>query len=303
MTRIDPKDVFYIKLGRGGEYADECIKEGIVKVGFGNVPLRAIEEENWGEILNIFSVTPTSFTEQIKKFALADERTLWITFHSDKLWWCFAKKLITENLDKTKYKNTVSGWSSKNVKGEELLSGNLSGALTAIQRFQGTICGVREASYVVKKINAEELPEVGTAEKDFSQLAKSVGALIKRLGPKDFELLIDLIFRGMGCQRIGVVGGVQKTKDIELFSPVIGERYLVQVKSRTNLKQYQEYLERFSELTNYSRYYYVYHTATDKKLEAYQGNEEDASIIWRLSDIAKYTIDAGLLPWLINKVG
>jgi len=185
-----------------------------------------------------------------------------------------------------------------------LLVGNLSGALTAVQRFQGTICKVREASYVVKKINAEELPEIGAVEKDFGQLARSVGILIKRLGPKDFELLIDLIFRGMGCQRVGVVGGTQKTKDIELFSPVVGERYLVQVKSRTNLKQYQEYQKRFEGIGSYNRYYYVYHTSSDKKLEMYQGGgEEDETIIWRLSDISKYTIDAGLLSWLINKAG
>ncbi len=115
MTKIKPKDVFYIKLGHGGEYAKDCIKTERVKIGFHNVPLSYIEQEMWNEMLNIFPVTPTSYRNQVKKFALADEHTLWITFHNDKLWWCFAKKPVIENPDKSKYKEAVNGWSSKDL--------------------------------------------------------------------------------------------------------------------------------------------------------------------------------------------
>ncbi len=87
MTKIKPKEVLYIKLGPGGEYVEDCIKRGRVKIGYHDVSLLDIKEERWDEILNIFSATPTSHRNQVRKFALADEQTLWITFHNDK-WLC-----------------------------------------------------------------------------------------------------------------------------------------------------------------------------------------------------------------------
>lgn len=308
MIEINPKQVFFIKLGTGGSWSHECIEKGIIKIGFNEIGIEDIESNKWGEIRDYYSKRTSApwaaiYTNQIKNFYQADEQTLWITFYNQKLWWCLTKKPIDENPDKTKYKQTVSGWSSKNIFKKELLMNNLSGTLLAVQGFRSTICKVSDPSYIVDKINAKESSEIMAAEKDFSQLSVSVGGLIKKLRPRDFELLADLIFRGMGCQRVGVVGGPQKTIDIELFSPVIGERYLVQVKSKTNWKQYQEYRQRFLEHASYDKYYYIYHTTKDKKLENYTEDSETNIIIWSLDDISRYTINAGLVPWLINKAG
>jgi len=308
ITLISPKEVFFIKLGPGGRWNQECIEKGIVKVGFNEIDIRDIVQNKWNKIHDYYSKESSGpwssiYTNQIKNFFLADEQTLWITFFNQKLWWCLTEKPIYENPDKTKYKKTINGWSSKDISGKELLMNNLSGTLLAVQGFRSTICGVRESSYIIDKINAKVSADIVLVEKDFNQLAKTVGTLIKKLRPKDFELLVDLIFRGMGCQRVGVVGGPQNTIDIELFSPVIGERYLVQVKSETNFNQFQEYQKRFLEHVSYDKYYYVYHTTTDKKLEKYAENGDSAIVIWRLDDISRYTINAGLIPWLINKTG
>lgn len=306
MKKINPKEVFYIKLGNNGSWNQECIKKKIVKIGFNDIDINDIKSEKWDKIHKYYSKRhgpwASIYTNQIKNFYQADEQTLWIIFYNQKLWWCLAKKPIYVNSDKTKYKKTVNGWSSKNIAGEELLMNNLSGTFLKVQGFRSTICNVRESAYIINKINAEESSETVKVENDFNQLADSVGILIKKLMPKDFELLVDLIFRGMGCQRIGVVGGPQKTIDIELFSPVIGERYLVQVKSETNWNQYKDYRKRFLEHTSYDKCYYVYHTTNDKKLEDYIENEPDI-VVWKLSDISKHTINAGLISWLINKTG
>lgn len=308
INSIIPREVFFIKLGSGGSWNKECIEKGIVKIGFKEIDIEDIQQNRWGKIHDYYlkeSSGPWAsiYTNQIKNFYLADEKTLWITFYNQKLWWCSAKKPIYGNPDKTKYKETVDGWSSKDIFGKELLMNNLSGTLLAVQGFRSTICNVKESSYIIDKINAKISPEVVRLEDDLKQLIKSVGNLVKRLTPKDFELLVDLIFRGMGCQRVGVVGGPQKTVDIELFSPVIGERYLVQIKSKTNFRQFQEYQHRFLEHVSYGKYYYVYHTTTDKKLEDYVDSGDAAMVIWRLEDISRHTINAGLIPWLINKTG
>ena len=308
MRTIKPREVFFIKLGPGGRWNQECIKNGIVKVGFNEIDIKDIQQNKWGKIRDYYlkessSIWASIYTNQIKNFFLADEQTLWITFVNQKLWWCLTKKPIYGNPDKTKYKETVNGWLSKDISGKELLMNNLSGTLLAVQGFRSTMCAVKESSYVIDKINAKESSEIVLAEKDLNQLAKSVSTLIKKLRPKDFELLVDLIFRGMGCQRMGVVGGPQETVDIELFSPIIGERYLVQVKSETNFHQFEEYQKRFLEHVGYNKYFYVYHTTTDKKLEGYEDGSDSTIIIWRLDDISKHTINAGLIPWLINKTG
>lgn len=310
MRPINPKKVFFIKLGPGDRWCKECIDNRTIKIGFTEIGVRDIEQERWNEIKKYYSEregvsvqTASLYANQIKNFFLADEQTLWITFFDQKLWWCMAQKPIYENRDKTKYKKTVSGWWSKDIKGSELFLNNLSGALTAIQGFRSAICKVRDSSYVIDKINANESRGVKTVEKDLNNLAMSVGMLIKDLRTEDFELLIDLIFRAMGCQRVGIVGGTQKTIDIELFSPVIGERYLVQVKTKTNFNEFQKYQQRFFEHVSYDKYYYIYHTTEDKKLIDYNTDSTTPVVIWRLDDITKHTINAGLIPWLINKTG
>ena len=135
----------------------------------------------------------------------------------------FVKQEIYANPDKTKYKKTYTGWSSKDASGKELLMSNLSGTLLAVQGFRSTICNVNESKYVINKIKAACSNEIKKLEEDFSQLAKSVGALIKKLRWKDFELFVDLIFRDMGCQRVGVVGGPQNHRHRVIFSCRSGE--------------------------------------------------------------------------------
>ncbi len=300
------KKVFFIKLGPQGRWNEECIKERIIKVGFTEIELDDINAKRWDFIRKLYLAkasgpSASMYTNQIKNFYEADESILWITFYNQKLWWSFAKQEIYANPDKTKYKKTYTGWSSKDASGKELLMSNLSGTLLAVQGFRSTICNVNESKYVINKIKAACSNEIKKLEEDFSQLAKSVGALIKKLRWKDFELFVDLIFRDMGCQRVGVVGGPQKTIDIELFSPVVQERYLVQVKSETDWKQYQRYQSSISKNGSYDKYYYVYHTTKDKRLEKLSGDVEDNIIVWGLNEISRHAVNAGLVSWLINK--
>lgn len=308
MQKIKPKEVLYIKLGIGSEWNRECIKKGIAKIGFNEIDIRDIKNRNWNKIHDLYSkkysnLAASLYANQIKKFFLANTETIWITFDAQNLWWCQLKGELHENADKTKYRKTINGWSSKSIKGSQLFKDDLSGTLLAVQGYRSTICNVQDAEYVINKINAEELLEIKNIEKDLCQLTESVAALIKRLKPADFELLVDLIFRDMGCQRIGKVGGTQKTKDIELIAPATKERYLVQVKSKTELSEFLNYEKRFIDLENYSKYFYVYHSTKDKKMEALKNDMEAGIIIWRIREIAEHTINSGLIDWLKKKVG
>lgn len=87
------------------------------------------------------------------------------------------------------------------------------------------------------------------------------------------ELLVDnlsgQLLKTQGFQSTNVIGGPQKTKDIELLSPVTNERILVQVKCSSSFKQYEDYETRFSGMEGYDRFFYVVHTP-DKKLSVHQ---------------------------------
>jgi hypothetical protein len=240
----------------------------------------------------------TEFTNQVKAFYTADERTLWITFYQRKLYWCFAAREVEELDDGTRRRRTLGSWSCRDLDGKELHYDRLSGALTKVQGFRGTICSVEGADYLLKRLNCELLPEVARADDCLRKLEDALPALIRKLGWKDFELLCDLIFTQAGWQRLSAVGTTQKTIDLELRSPVSGNLAAVQVKSKADLKIFRDYEARFGELTHYAEIYFAVHTP-GKDLAAH---EPDSRVVLLTADrLAKLVVAAGLAGWLIQK--
>jgi hypothetical protein len=174
----------------------------------------------------------TSGTNQIRSFYEAGENVLWVTFWKGALWWCFSKPEVRQLEDKSKTRPVIGKWHSHDIKGKPLVMSQLSGRLLAMQGFQGTICSVREARYLVNRINGVQPKEVKEAEDALLQLEQKVEAVVRNLTWRDFELLIDLIFRQAGWQRVSDLGGTMKSLDLDLISPVTSERYGVQVKSK-----------------------------------------------------------------------
>jgi hypothetical protein len=231
MRKITPSEALFIKLGRKGIWTDECVNEGKLKLSYHEAQHESLSKGDFSVVDIAYQDRSrgviSGFKTQIRHFYDSDENVLWVTFHNEKLWWCFAEKQVEGKEDGTKEKKTIGNWSSKNLKGEELILNDLSGNLLKTQGFQGTICKIQDIEYLVRKINGEETPEVLQANEDINRLKDSIGACIKKLTPKDFELLIDLIFRQAGYLRTNTIGGPQKTKDIELLSPVTNERILI----------------------------------------------------------------------------
>ena len=58
--------------------------------------------------------------------------------------------------------------------------------------FRGTICSVKEANYLLKKINDQVLPEIQRAKDSLNDLETNLKPIIQNLGWQDFELLVDL---------------------------------------------------------------------------------------------------------------
>jgi hypothetical protein len=306
MEKIKTAKVLFIKLGVGGVFEKDCIeKDNTLRLDYRATDYHLCSEGNWGEVYKYFmeeeKTTPgvaTSHTNQIKYFYEEGERTLWITFHSNKLWWCFSKPIISLLPDGTTTRPVIGKWSDKDVNGKELLSGNISGKLLKTRGFRGTICTVPEKEYALRKINGEQSLEAVEVEKAMNELKLKLTHLIKHLQWKDFEALIDLIFRQAGWQRMGELGKQTKSIDLEVLSPVTGERAIVQIKSQCELKEFRNYEKKFAEMEEYDKSFFIVHSPKED-LENFQNDSK--IILYFVDKITDLTISSGLVDWLIIK--
>jgi hypothetical protein len=301
---IRPARVRYIKLGTGGEWEGECIEKGIVRFGFGSAsPERfsLCRTGKWDQLTQSFIAggrdrgTATRFTNETRLFFEDDGSTLWMTFVGERLYWGLLTKDPPERHsdDAGVWRTVAEGWRWHDVNGEQLTKDRLSGALTKLASYQGTSCDVDAADYVIRRINGHKTPEVERAVTAVEHVTLSVQELMKLLGPRDFEMLVDLVFTNSGWRRLGIVGKTQKTLDLDLELPSTGERAFVQVKSKTTSAELAKYVDQLED--QYTRMFYVFHSG-----EA-ETTDRRVTVIGP-QNLAKLVVDAGLVNWLIHKV-
>lgn len=303
---INPKTVYFVKLGKNGEWERDCLEVSqTIRLGYHETPHEFCLKGKWDKVQKIWQEkrddagTATRDKNQIRAFYESDEQVLWITFFGDRLYWCFSKPEITLLPDKSKSRPVIGQWSSTDISGKPLQKTQLSGALLRVQGFRGTICKVKESKYLVQKINGVVQPEIENALLAKAEFEAKIESLIRKLTWKDFELLVDLLFRQAGWQRMATLGKTQKTIDLDLYSPITDERILVQVKSSANLSTLQSFSEGVSDFQDYDRAYFLVHTPSNDLI---QSKIHDDVEVWLLKDIARRVVMFGLAEWVISKV-
>lgn len=309
MIKIKATSAYYIKLGAGGSKEKECIEENhTLWVNYSEIPHSLCQKGEWEQVKSLFIQkgsdpgSATRHTNQVRAFYEKEQDVLWITFYQNRLWYCFANATVTQLNDQSIIRKTLNGWKSTDIQGIPLEIERLSGKLLSIQGFKGTICTIKGPvfDYLIRKINCETSPTEQSALDAQKALTQALEQIIPHLHWKEFELLIDLIFRQAGWQRISQLGEVQKTFDLALLSPITQERYLVQIKSQANRKQFEQFRDDTSAITNYTRYYFVVHSPHDdlsNKIEI----ETATHKLWLISDIASLVMQYGLIDWVIKK--
>lgn len=303
---INPGRVRYIKLGPKGKWETECIEKGIVRLGFGSSKIERFSfcrEGRWKDLKKSFIAegkdkgTAKRFTNETRLFFEDDGSTLWITFVGECLYWgLLDPRPPKKHADGSGVWRTVAGgWRCRDLKGERLTKDRLSGAVTKLTAYRGTSCKVDVATYVVRRVNGQKTPEVELALKALKETKTAVLGLMRLLGPRDFEMLVDLVFSASGWRRLGSVGKTQKTLDLDLILPSTGERAFVQVKSKTTSRELAGYVGKLAELDFYDKMFYVFHSG-----EAKTDNDRVKVITPR--KLADMVLDAGLISWLIRKV-
>ncbi|MCX7424913.1 MAG: hypothetical protein NTW96_04705 [Planctomycetia bacterium] len=253
MKEINPKAAFFIKLGSGGHWEQDCLQESqTIRLGFGDTDHAACLRHDWDKIRRDLlregrtKGKATEIANEIRYFYESDENTLWVTFFGNRIWWAFADGKTTRLDDGSKIRAVAGQWHSTDIQGHPLTLDRISGRFQQVRRFQGTICSV-DLEYAKNKINGRVSESVSQAQKALHSLEQRLVPLIQSLTWKDFELFVDLIFTNAGWQRISVLGKTQKTLDLDLKAPVTGERVMVQVKSTADRDEYERYYKEFKQ--------------------------------------------------------
>ncbi len=305
--KISPTRVRYIKLGEGGSWEKECLEKGIIRIGFGSAQSERFElcqSGQWNDLSESFIAegkdkgTAKHFANQLRLFFEDEGSMLWITFVGERLCWGMvehAKPAIHADANGV-WRPIRGGWQWTDLQGEQLTKDRLSGALTKLTAYRGASCNVDKdvSDYVIRRINGEKTPEVERALAASNEMKASAIPLMKLLGPRDFELLVDLVFTKSGWQRLSAVGKSEKTRDLDLILPSTGERAFVQVKSKTTSKELAEYVAKIED-GPYERMFYVFHSGEAEP-------DDSRVIVIGPEQLADLVMKAGLVDWLIGKV-
>lgn len=300
---ITAESAYFIKLGRGGEWEAECLKEGTLRFGYRETPHDLCAAGAWDEVRRFWTDrrgdagAGTRDMKQIRAFYEAGEDSVFITFVNGLLYWCRPSGPVEVLPDKTHRRATVDGWQGHSLGGVPLSSDRISGHLLKVQMFRGTICQVKPRVYLLRKINDELSPELAAAEEAERGMVAAIIGLMRLLTWQDFELLTDLVFSASGWRRIGIVGRVQKTVDLELLLPSTGERAFVQIKAQASDASLRDYAARFEQADLYDRMFFVWHTG-----KISEGASAEGITLIGPERLARMCLDAGLASWLREKV-
>lgn len=300
----------FIRLGLQNNWAPLCIDDGTIRLGFNQVPHEVALQGRDAVAAHLPLIKYNK--KQIKKdanqvcdFYEAGSETIWVTFHAGCLWWAqTASKVELLGYDEVEHPNgcrlrrTLRGWSNRSLSSRGLFISELAGYLSAIRRFQGTLCNLNPQifDYLMRRINDQDLPEAVTVRKAQADLKVGVMQLIQRLTPKDFELFADIIFSRSGWARVSPLGGTMSDIDMEYIMPVSEERVVVQVKSRTNQAQLREYEDRLKRYPA-DRVFYVYHTSADNLQSS-----DPRFFLMGFDNLADAALHASLTDWLVDRV-
>ena len=306
MTPITSKNAFYVKLGRSGAWESSSIEKNILRIGWPQQNLTDINGCNWEKIQKELEYettnkgTATRDCRALKMLCESTPEDIWVTFHGSCLWWTKVTDPIIYEDNISKYRK-ISKWHNQDILGNALLANNISGRISKLQGFRGTICKIKEVDELVRLINHEESPEFSAICNSKKILCQSVERALGRLHWKDFETLVDLVFRATGWRRISVLGETMKFSDIELEDPINKEFYQVQVKSSATFQDFNDYSQNFSS-GKYRKLFFVFHTTNDQKLSKFVSKSDSQIQLVLPSKLSEMVVELGLINWLMNKI-
>lgn len=305
MGKMTFKDAYYIKLGKQGIWENELEIGEKVRVGWKNIELSEIHNQNWEGIKETIKEEfgekkgATQDFNALKSFCEATEDDVIITFSNGKLYWCFLDNNEVEQDGISKYRTTKIKWSYSDINGRTLYINKISGRITKTQGFRATLCRIDEKESLRRTINAEIPPIVEEIHQKKKELVEKVSKAFTELHWRDLEILADLIFRQSGWRRISETGEKMKYVDLVLQDPITQELFQVQVKSGASKSDFEDYVKKFSS-ENYSKFFFVVFNP-DKSFDNFENSYENVQLLTGM-ELAELIIDLGLTKWVTDKI-
>jgi hypothetical protein len=306
MEQITIGNAYYIKLGRGGEFEKSSIQEDKVRFGWDSWPVEEINQINWVALKEKFQHeyknkgAATMDTNALKTIVESTLDDIWITFHASQLWWCRVEEPSVFKDDISRYRKVAGHWHNHDIHGHPLIINQIPGSISKIQRFQGTVCRVKEVDNLRRLLNDQPSEAFKAISKAKEALSREVEIGLTGLHWKDFETLVDLIFRSAGWRRSSVLGETMKDVDIELEEPITRVLYQVQVKSAATLEEFEKSAHNFSP-GSFGKLYFVVHSPAEK-LANYQGVLDENVELILPGRLAQMVVEFGLTDWLLKKI-
>lgn len=299
------QNAYYVKLGSRGRWAEDSIRRGILRFGWSAVPLAEIKAGDWDRIRERIAAehtnksTVSTDTARLRDIVSSGPADVWITFHDSRLWWGRVGDGVVREDRISKYRRMARGWHDADARGMPLLLHEIPGEISKTQGFRGTVCLVKERATLERLLNGETSPAYDAVDRARNALIEEVASAVRMLHWKDFETLVDLIFRHAGCRRRSVLGQTMKFADLELEEPITGDLYQVQVKSRASERDFREYADAFSG-SGYRRLYFIVHTPLSGLARG--GDPPDGVELVLPDRLGEWVVDSGLVAWLLAKI-
>lgn len=304
------RNAYYIKLGRRGSWEEDSISKSLMRIGWSKYSLEDINSGRWSEIEKQLQIEHTGKPQvattdfnRLRDIALSTPDDIWITFHGAKMWWGRLAAGGVESDQISKFRRVEEKWSDKSLKGQLLVTAELPGKIAQLQGFRGTVCRVKETELLRRVLAGDRSPLALEISAHREHLVIAAKNAIEQLHWKDYETLVDLVFRDTGWIRVSILGQQVKGYDLELREPITEDKYLVQVKSQASWKDLQESVSQFfpnDTAGDYKKIFFVTHKPADDLLDA--SDIPDYVDLIPPQQLANLVIDAGLSRWLEEKV-
>ena len=303
-SRLPSTKAFYSKLGSNGKWESECLSKGLMRIGWTSTRLADIRAQDWSALkiqLSKQQATQGSRTRDLnalRQIVASTEEDVWIAFHGSRLWWCRLAAGLVEQDAISKFRRTQTGWSDKDIDGRVLLAAEIPGVLSQLQGFRSTCCSVRSIDSLRRLLNGEPSAAYQSITQSRDALVREVQLALTELHWKDFETLVDLLFRQAGWRRLSLLGEAMKYADLELQEPVTGERYQVQIESAADLADFAQYRDQFLG-RGFRKLFFVVHTPSTRL--AQEGGTDAVELVLP-ERLARMIVDAGLVEWMLAKI-
>lgn len=312
MKKVNFEKAYYLKLGRGNKWAENSISNNLIRIGWANQRVGDISNGNW-EIIKKQLLSETGnqgvATRDLNalKNIVSEENIVFITFYGSKMYWCRPLKGSISSDKISKYLKVDGKWHCTDITEKTVFYVNqISGKLSKYQGFRATCCQVGnqfdELNHLKRLINNEKSDEYSDMIDHRTKLCQIVEKQIQQLHPKDFEILIDLIFRQAGWRRQSVLGETMEFFDLILEEVISNMVYGIQIKTKSSRKEFFKYVEEYNEkyFEEYDKFIYIVHSP-DSNLEKYV-NPYDNIELWDTQKLSNLVLEFGLMNWILKKI-